>query len=61
MGGPLGDGPSEFAGAERTQERREPQRMQISEVGVYTVKDSKIGREEFLPYTGQSRQDTVET
>ena len=29
-------------------------RMQISEVGVYTVKDGKIVREEFLPYTGQS-------
>jgi limonene-1,2-epoxide hydrolase len=27
-------------------------RMQISEVGVYTVKDGKIVREEFLPYTG---------
>jgi limonene-1,2-epoxide hydrolase len=25
-------------------------RMQISEVGVYTVKDGKIVREEFLPY-----------
>src|SRR4249919_2351620 len=29
-------------------------RMQISEVGVYTVKDGKIVREEFLPYTGAS-------
>ena len=29
-------------------------RMQISEVGVYIVKDGKIVREEFLPYTGQS-------
>ena len=28
------------------------QRMQLSEVGVYTVKDGKIVREEFLPYTG---------
>jgi hypothetical protein len=27
-------------------------RMQISEAGVYTVKDGKIVREEFLPYTG---------
>src|SRR6266850_7734442 len=29
-------------------------RLQISEVGVYAVKDGKIVREEFLPYTGQS-------
>jgi hypothetical protein len=29
-------------------------RMQLSEVGVYAVKDGKIVREEFLPYTGQS-------
>ena len=28
-------------------------RMQLSEVGVYTVKDGKIVREEFLPYTGK--------
>jgi sugar (pentulose or hexulose) kinase len=28
-------------------------RMQISEVGVYTVKEGKIVREEFLPYAGQ--------
>ena len=27
-------------------------RMQLSEVGVYTVKDGKIVREEFLPYAG---------
>ncbi|MGH8093537.1 MAG: SnoaL-like domain-containing protein [Chthoniobacterales bacterium] len=27
-------------------------RMQLSEVGVYTVKDGKIVREEFLPYIG---------
>jgi hypothetical protein len=26
--------------------------MQLSEVGVYTVKDGKIVREEFLPYAG---------
>ncbi len=26
-------------------------RMQMSEVGVYTVKDGKIAREEFLPLT----------
>ena len=30
-------------------------RMQISEVGVYTVKDGKIVREEFLPYTGSEK------
>lgn len=29
-------------------------RMQISEVGVYTVKDGKIVREEFLPYVGEA-------
>jgi hypothetical protein len=28
-------------------------RMQMSEVGVYTVKDGKIIREEFLPLTGK--------
>ena len=28
-------------------------RMQLSEVGVYTVKDGTIVREEFLPYAGQ--------
>ena len=27
-------------------------RIQMSEVGVYTVKDGKIVREEFLPATG---------
>jgi len=27
-------------------------RMQLSEVGVYTVKDGKIVREEFLPRVG---------
>jgi hypothetical protein len=26
--------------------------MQLSEVGVYTVKEGKIVREEFLPYAG---------
>jgi limonene-1,2-epoxide hydrolase len=31
------------------------ERMQISEVGVYTVKDGKIVREEFLPYTGNDK------
>src|SRR3981189_668701 len=30
-------------------------RMQISEVGVYSVKDGKITREEFLPYTGSAK------
>jgi limonene-1,2-epoxide hydrolase len=29
------------------------ERMQLSEVGVYTVKDGKIVREEFLPYMGK--------
>lgn len=29
-------------------------RMQLSEVGVYTVKDGKIVREEFLPCIGAS-------
>jgi hypothetical protein len=28
-------------------------RMQMSEVGVYTVKEGKIVREEFLPLTGK--------
>jgi len=28
------------------------ERMQMSEVGVYTVKDGKVSREEFLPQTG---------
>ena len=30
-------------------EKESKQRRQISEVGVYTVKDGKIAREEFLP------------
>lgn len=30
-------------------EKESKQRRQISEVGVYTVKDGKIVREEFLP------------
>ena len=30
-------------------------RMQMSEVGVYTVKDGKIVREEFLPYVGKEK------
>jgi hypothetical protein len=33
-------------------EKNSKNRMQISEVGVYTVKDGKIIREEFLPFVG---------
>ena len=33
-------------------DKNSKQRMQLSEVGVYTVKDGKIVREEFLPATG---------
>jgi hypothetical protein len=33
-------------------DKQSKNRMQISEVGVYTVKDGKIVREEFLPYIG---------
>ena len=29
-------------------------RFQLSEVGVYTVKNGKIVREEFLPFTGKT-------
>ena len=35
-------------------DKNSKKRMQLSEVGVYTVKDGKIVREEFLPVTGQS-------
>lgn len=35
-------------------DKNSKKRIQLSEVGVYTVKDGKIVREEFLPYTGQS-------
>ena len=28
-------------------------RMEISEVGIYTVKDGKVAREEFLPMAGE--------
>ena len=35
-------------------DKNSKKRMQLSEVGVYTVKDGKIVREEFLPYMGQS-------
>jgi hypothetical protein len=31
------------------------QRFQMSEVGVYAVKNGKIVREEFLPYTGKDK------
>jgi limonene-1,2-epoxide hydrolase len=34
-------------------DKESKKRMQLSEIGVYTVKDGKIVREEFLPYTGQ--------
>src|SRR5256886_14782138 len=30
-------------------DKKSKERRQLSEVGVYTVKDGKIGREEFLP------------
>jgi hypothetical protein len=33
-------------------DKKSKKRMQISEVGVYTVKNSKIVREEFLPRSG---------
>ncbi len=33
-------------------DKESKKRMQMSEVGVYTVKDGKIVREEFLPSTG---------
>jgi limonene-1,2-epoxide hydrolase len=33
-------------------DKNSKKRMQLSEVGVYTVKDGKIVREEFLPQTG---------
>ena len=33
-------------------EKDSKKRMQLSEVGVYTVKDGKIVREEFLPLAG---------
>ena len=35
-------------------DKNSKKRMQISEAGVYTVKDGKIVREEFLSYTGQN-------
>ena len=36
-------------------EKDSKKRMQLSEVGVYTVKDGKIVREEFLPYSGNEK------
>jgi hypothetical protein len=34
-------------------EKNSKKRFQLSEVGVYTVKNDKIVREEFLPFTGK--------
>ena len=34
-------------------DKNSKKRMQLSEVGVYTVKNGKIIREEFLPFTGK--------
>jgi len=34
-------------------DKNSKKRMQLSEVGVYTVKNGKIVREEFLPFTGK--------
>ncbi|MFN2622933.1 MAG: SnoaL-like domain-containing protein [Chthoniobacterales bacterium] len=34
-------------------DKESKKRFQMSEVGVYTVKDGKIVREEFLPYVGE--------
>jgi SnoaL-like domain len=33
-------------------DKNSKKRMQLSEVGVYTVQNGKIVREEFLPFTG---------
>lgn len=33
-------------------DKNSKKRMQLSEVGVYTVKDGKVSREEFLPLVG---------
>jgi hypothetical protein len=33
-------------------DKNSKKRMQLSEVGVYTVKNGKIVREQFLPFTG---------
>jgi hypothetical protein len=37
-------------------DKNSKQRMQMSEIGVYTVKDGKIAREEFFPYTGEGEK-----
>ena len=34
-------------------DKKSKKRFQLSEVGVYTVKNGKIVREEFLPFTGK--------
>ncbi len=34
-------------------DKNSKKRIQLSEVGVYTVKNGKIVREEFLPFTGK--------
>jgi hypothetical protein len=34
-------------------DKNSKRRFQMSEVGVYTVKNGKIVREEFLPFTGK--------
>ncbi len=36
-------------------DKNSKKRMQLSEIGVYTVKDEKIVREEFLPYAGNGK------
>jgi hypothetical protein len=36
-------------------DKNSKERMRLSEVGVYTVKDGKIVREEFLPYIGAEK------
>ncbi len=36
-------------------DKNSKERIQLSEVGVYTVKDGKIAREEFLPLTGDKK------
>ncbi len=33
-------------------DKNSKKRMQMSEVGIYTVKDGKVSREEFLPLAG---------
>jgi hypothetical protein len=34
-------------------DKKSKKRFELSEVGVYTVKNGKIVREEFLPFTGK--------